>query len=89
MKYVQLGATGLRIAPIGVGCMSYGNPEGRFKWAIPEEEALPILDHCYRSGLNFYDTANAYSNGDSEEILGKAIKKYNWRRENIVIATKV
>ncbi|KAK5265193.1 hypothetical protein LTR99_006292 [Exophiala xenobiotica] len=89
MKYVQLGATGLRIAPIGVGCMSYGNPEGRFKWAIPEEEALPILDDCYRSGLNFYDTANAYSNGDSEEILGKAIKEYNWRRENIVIATKL
>jgi aryl-alcohol dehydrogenase-like predicted oxidoreductase len=89
MKYVQLGRSGLRIAPIGVGCMSFGNPDGRFGWSIPEEEALPILDHCYRSGLNFYDTANAYSNGMSEEILGKAIKKYNWRRENIVIATKV
>lgn len=89
MKYVQLGTSGLRVAPIGVGCMSFGNPRGRYKWAIPEEEALPILDHCYQSGLNFYDTANAYSNGASEEILGKAIKKYNWRRESIVIATKV
>ncbi|CAG8207428.1 unnamed protein product [Penicillium salamii] len=89
MKYVQLGTSGLRIAPVGVGCMSFGNPEGRFKWAIPEEEALPILNHCYDSGLNFYDTANAYSNGQSEEILGKAIKKYGWRRENIVIATKL
>ncbi|KAJ5344686.1 hypothetical protein N7452_002690 [Penicillium brevicompactum] len=89
MKYVQLGASGLRIAPIGVGCMSFGNPEGRFKWAIPEEEALPILNHCYDSGLNFFDTANAYSNGQSEEILGKAIKKYGWRRENIVVATKL
>jgi aryl-alcohol dehydrogenase-like predicted oxidoreductase len=89
MKYVQLGSSGLRIAPIGVGCMSYGNPEGRFKWSIPEEDALPVLNHCYESGLNFFDTANAYSNGISEEILGKAIKKYNWRRENIVIATKL
>ncbi|KAJ5084631.1 hypothetical protein NUU61_009210 [Penicillium alfredii] len=89
MKYVQLGSSGLRIAPIGVGCMSYGDPEGRFKWSIPEEDALPVLHHCYESGLNFFDTANTYSNGLSEEILGKAIKKYNWRRENIVIATKL
>lgn len=89
MKYVQLGTSGLRISPIGVGCMSFGNPQGRFKWSLGEDEALPILDHCYKSGLNFFDTANAYSNGASEEILGKAIKKYNWRRENIVIATKL
>lgn len=89
MKYVQLGTSGLRIAPIGVGCMSFGNPDGRFKWSIPEEEALPVLNHCYESGLNFFDTANAYSSGISEEILGKAIKKYNWRRENLVIATKL
>ncbi|KAL2837346.1 Aldo/keto reductase [Aspergillus pseudoustus] len=89
MKYVQLGGSGLRIAPIGVGCMSFGNPQGRYKWSVPEEEALPVLNHCYESGLNFFDTANAYSNGASEEILGKAIKKYGWRRENIVIATKV
>ena len=89
MKYVQLGNSGLRIAPIGVGCMSFGDPDGRFKWSIPEEEALPVLNYCYESGLNFFDTANAYSNGLSERILGKAIKKYGWRREAIVIATKV
>jgi aryl-alcohol dehydrogenase-like predicted oxidoreductase len=89
MKYIQLGSSGLRIAPIGVGCMSYGNPEGRFKWSLPEKDALPVLNHCYESGLNFFDTANAYSNGISEEILGKAIKEFNWRRENIVIATKL
>ncbi|KAL2826682.1 Aldo/keto reductase [Aspergillus cavernicola] len=89
MKYVQLGSSGLRIAPIGVGCMSYGNPGGRFNWSIPEEDALPVLNHCYESGLNFFDTANGYSNGISEEILGKAIRKFNWRRENIVVATKV
>ncbi|KAJ5771289.1 uncharacterized protein N7511_003340 [Penicillium nucicola] len=89
MKYVQLGSSGLRIAPIGVGCMSYGDPEGRYPWCIAEVDALPVLNHCYESGLNFFDTANMYSNGVSEQILGKAIKKYNWRRENIVIATKV
>ncbi|KAJ5669652.1 hypothetical protein N7462_010722 [Penicillium macrosclerotiorum] len=89
MKYVQLGNSGLRIAPIGVGCMSFGDPQGRHKWSIPEERALPVLNHCYESGLNFFDTANTYSNGMSEEILGKAIKKYGWRRESIVIATKV
>jgi aryl-alcohol dehydrogenase-like predicted oxidoreductase len=68
--------------------MSYGAPEQN-AWLIPEEEALPILDHCYKNKLNFYDTSNNYSNGISEEILGKAIKKFNWRRANIVIATKV
>ncbi|POR35860.1 Versiconal hemiacetal acetate reductase [Tolypocladium paradoxum] len=89
MKYVNLGRSGLRISPIGVGCMSYGDPTGRYPWSIPEEDALPILNYCYQSGLNFFDTANAYSNGLSEEILGKAIKKYQWRRENIVMATKL
>lgn len=89
MKYVQLGKSGLRISPVGVGCMSFGNPEGRYKWCIGESEALPILDYCYKSGLNFFDTANAYSNGASEVILGKAIKQYGWRRENIVVATKL
>lgn len=89
MKYVQLGQTGLRVSPICVGCMSYGQPGSQFQWSLPEEEALPVLDHCYKSGLNFYDTANVYSNGNSEEILGKAIKKYNWRRDAIVIATKL
>ncbi|KAH8433028.1 aldo/keto reductase [Aspergillus melleus] len=89
MKYVQLGSSGLRVSPICVGCMSYGTPGKQFDWSLPEDEALPVLDHCYRSGLNFFDTANVYSNGDSEVILGKAIKKYGWRRENLVIATKL
>ena len=89
MKYVQLGTSGLRIAPIGVGCMSYGAHRTPNEWSLPEDEALPVLDHCYRSGLNFFDTANVYSAGSSEEILGKAIKKYNWLRESIVVATKV
>ncbi|KAJ5233065.1 hypothetical protein N7468_006021 [Penicillium chermesinum] len=89
MKFVQLGNSGLRVAPIGVGCMSFGDPSGRFKWSLPEDEALPVLNYCYESGLNFFDTANVYSNGSSEKILGQAIKKYGWCRERIVIATKV
>lgn len=89
MKYVKLGSSGLRVSPVCVGCMSYGQPNALFPWTVPEEDALPLLDHCYRSGLNFFDTANVYSNGNSEEILGKAIKKYNWRRNAIVIATKL
>lgn len=90
MKFVNLGETGARVSRICVGCMSYGSGEGpNWHWTIKEEDALPILDYCYQNNLNFYDTANAYSSGISEEILGKAIKKYNWRRENIIVATKV
>lgn len=89
MQFVNLGETGMRVSRICVGCMSYGAAEGRWKWTIPEDKALPILNHCYEKNINFYDTANIYSDGESEEILGKAIKKYNWRRENIVIATKL
>ncbi|KAJ5683433.1 hypothetical protein N7462_006598 [Penicillium macrosclerotiorum] len=89
MKYVQLGSSGLRIAPIGVGCMTYGPPGSQIDWSLPEEEALPILNHCYEAGLNFFDTANAYSYGGSEQILGKAIREYGWQRERIVVATKV
>lgn len=90
MKFINLGETGCRVSRVCVGCMSYGSGEGdNWHWTIKEEDALPILDYCYQNNLNFYDTANAYSGGISEEILGKAIKKYNWRRENIIVATKV
>ncbi|TVY82738.1 putative aryl-alcohol dehydrogenase [Lachnellula suecica] len=89
MQFTTLGKSGLKVSRICVGCMSYGDPRGRLAWAIPEEDALPILNAAYEANINFFDTANGYSNGTSEEILGKAIKKFNWRRENIVIATKV
>jgi len=69
--------------------MSFGDRRGRYKWCVEEPEALPILKACYDAGINFFDTANGYSNGTSEEILGKAIKKYDFPRNNIVIATKV
>src|SRR4051812_30894216 len=89
MKYVNLGDSGLRVSRICVGCMSFGDRTTRFKWAIEEAEALPVIEACYKAGMNFFDTANVYSNGVSEEILGKAIRKYNLPRENLVIATKV
>lgn len=89
MKYTTLGQSGLKVSRICVGCMSYGDRRGRLPWVLEEKDALPILEYSYNSGINFYDTANGYSNGVSEEILGKAIKKFNWRRENIVIATKL
>lgn len=89
MKYTYLGNSGLKVSRICVGCMSFGDRRGLYHWCTEEADALPILSACYNSGINFYDTANGYSNGVSEEILGKAIKKFNWRRENIVIATKL
>lgn len=88
MQYVNLGPSGLRVSAICVGCMSYGDA-GPDSWMIGEEEAHPILNYCYEKGINFFDTANGYAYGTSEEILGRAIKKYGWRRENIVVATKL
>lgn len=89
MKYTNLGSSGLKVSRICVGCMSFGDRRGRYKWCVEEAESLPILKACYDAGINFFDTANLYSSGVSEEILGKAIKKYEMRRENLVVATKV
>lgn len=69
--------------------MSFGDRRGRLPWCTEEAESLPLLEACYNAGINFFDTANVYSNGVSEEILGKAIRKYEWNRENLVIATKL
>ena len=70
--------------------MSFGDRRGNFlNWCVEEKDALPILEASFNAGINFFDTANSYSNGRSEEILGAAIKKFNWPRDNIVIATKV
>ncbi|BFZ56900.1 hypothetical protein PYCC9005_003950 [Savitreella phatthalungensis] len=88
MKYTKLGKTGLKVSRICVGCMSYGDRRWA-PWVIEEAEALPILQKCYQSGINFFDTADIYSDGVSEEILGKAIKQFGWVREHIVIATKL
>ncbi|CAD6448318.1 ba4f205a-771c-46c1-a9f2-561e55c33744 [Sclerotinia trifoliorum] len=90
MKYTNLGDSGLRVSRICVGCMSFGSPLSAFgSWVVDEADALPIIKACFDSGINFFDTANVYGNGTSEEILGAAIRQYSLPRDNLVIATKV
>ena len=95
MEYVNLGRTGLKVSRICLGCMTYGRPPapgepqaGRHAWALSEEESQPFLKQALDLGINFFDTANVYSSGASEEILGRFLKK-NVRRESVVVATKV
>jgi aryl-alcohol dehydrogenase-like predicted oxidoreductase len=89
MDYVRLGKTGLKVSPLCLGCMSFGTPGGpTHPWVIPEDEAQPFFRKAVESGINFFDTANHYNFGDSEEITGKALKAYA-RRDEIVVATKV
>ena len=95
MDYVNLGKTGLRVSRICLGCMTYGSPAregepkgGRHYWALNEEESQPFLRQSLNLGINFFDTANVYSSGDSELVLGNFLKA-NARREAAVIATKV
>lgn len=86
-EYRRLGNSGLRISVPIFGCMSFGDSRS-LGWPIGEEEALPLLKAAYDRGLNTWDTANAYSNGMSEIIVGKALKKYNIPREKVIIMTK-
>jgi len=86
-EYVSLGKSGLRVSIPIFGAMSFGTPEWA-PWVIDEEKSLPLLKAAYDRGLNTWDTANVYSNGVSEEIIGKAIKKYNIPRHKLVILTK-
>ncbi|HEY9774217.1 MAG TPA: aldo/keto reductase [Planktothrix sp.] len=89
MEYVKLGRTGLDVSRICVGCMSYGEPErGRHLWSLPEEETRESIKHALKLGINFFDTANVYSDGTSEEFVGRALKDFA-RRDEIVLATKV
>jgi len=83
MQYVRLGTTGLRVSRISLGTMSFGNSE---EWMIEIDKARPIVKRALDLGVNFYDTANVYSNGRSEEIVGELLKD---RRDDVVIATKV
>jgi hypothetical protein len=85
--YHRLGSSGLRVSNPIFGTMSFGSPEWQ-PWVIDEEKALPLLKAAYDRGLNTWDTANVYSNGVSEEIIGKAIKKYEIPRNKIVILSK-
>jgi aryl-alcohol dehydrogenase-like predicted oxidoreductase len=94
MDYVNLGKTGLKVSRIALGCMSYGSvppgqlTAGRHAWALKEEESQAFLRQALDLGINFFDTANVYSSGASEEVLGRFLKQ-NTRREAVVIATKV
>jgi aryl-alcohol dehydrogenase-like predicted oxidoreductase len=89
MEYVRLGRTGLEVSRICLGCMSYGVPDrGNHAWSIDEAESRRFIERALEGGINFFDTANRYSLGSSEEILGRAIKDFT-RRNEVVIATKV
>jgi 1-deoxyxylulose-5-phosphate synthase len=94
MDYVNLGKTGLKVSRICLGCMTYGSPAtgelkpGRQAWALNEEQSQPFLRQALDLGINFFDTANVYSGGDSEAVVGRFLKA-NTRREAVVIATKV
>lgn len=89
MKTVRLGNTGLRVSQLCLGCMSYGEPHrGNHTWTLPPDQALPFYKQALDLGINFWDTANVYSDGSSEEITGQAMKQFT-RRDEIVLATKV
>jgi len=89
VQQVRLGATGLEVSRICLGCMSYGEPgSGSHSWTLPEEQSRAFLQRALELGVTFFDTANVYSAGSSEEILGRAIRDFA-RREDVVIATKV
>ncbi len=88
MNYVNLGQTGLKVSRICLGTMTYGSKSWR-EWVLEEEESLPFIQRALELGLNFFDTADVYSVGRSEEILGKALKQFGPERERLVIATKL
>ena len=94
MDYINLGKSGLKVSRIGLGCMTYGAPAtgelkgGRHAWSLNEADSQPFLRQALELGINFFDTANVYSSGASEEVLGRFLK-HNARREAVVVATKV
>jgi aryl-alcohol dehydrogenase (NADP+) len=89
MEYVKLGSTGLEVSAITLGCMSFGEPAaGGHQWALGEEASRPLIRQALEAGITFLDTANVYSGGTSEEIVGRAIKDFT-TRDQVVLATKV
>ncbi|MFB9329223.1 aldo/keto reductase [Paenibacillus aurantiacus] len=89
MDYVKLGSTGLDVSRICLGCMSYGDPgRGAHSWVLNEEQSRPFIKRALEYGINFFDTANIYSAGASEEVVGRALKDFA-KRDEVVIATKV
>jgi 1-deoxyxylulose-5-phosphate synthase len=88
MDFLCLGNSGLKVSRLCLGCMSYGSSKAR-PWILDEEAALPFYQQAIEAGINFFDTADLYSQGMSEEITGRALKKLGVSREQVVIATKV
>ncbi|MCI3242216.1 aldo/keto reductase [Streptomyces spinosisporus] len=89
MQYVKLGATGLDVSRVCLGCMTYGLPDrGTHEWTLDEEASRPLIRQALEAGINFFDTANVYSDGTSEEIVGKALRDFA-NRDEVVLATKV
>ena len=89
MRYIKLGATGLDVSPVAIGAMTYGDPgRGHPVWSVGEEASRPLIKHALETGINFFDTANLYSYGSSEDILGRALRDFA-NRDEIVIATKL
>lgn len=89
MQYNTLGKTDLRVSRLCLGCMTFGEPDrGNHAWTLPEESSRPIIKRALEGGINFFDTANSYSAGSSEEIVGRALRDFA-RREEVVVATKV
>src|SRR3954463_8338390 len=90
MEQARLGNTGMKVSRLALGCMSYGDPTtpGAHEWSLHDDEAQPFFEQAVELGITFWDTANVYQAGTSEEVVGRAIKRYS-RREDIVLATKV
>ncbi|EME85433.1 uncharacterized protein MYCFIDRAFT_107282, partial [Pseudocercospora fijiensis CIRAD86] len=90
MQYQRLGSSGLKVSRLILGCMTFGNPnwEGS-PWILPEEQALPLLKKAYDQGISTWETANSYSNGESERIIGKALRTYDIPRSKVVLMTKL
>jgi len=89
MEYIKLGNSGLRVSAVILGCMSFGEPgRGNHAWSLPEDQSRPFIEQALEAGINTFDTADVYSDGSSEEIVGRALKDMA-KREEVVIASKV
>ena len=89
MEYIRLGSTGMKVTRICLGCMGFGDATRWIqKWVLTEENSRPIIKNALELGINFFDTANVYPIGASEEILGRALKDFA-RRDEVIIATKL
>lgn len=89
MQYITPEATDLRVSRLCLGCMTFGEPDrGKHAWTLPEESSRPLIQRALEGGINFFDTANSYSEGSSEEIVGRALRDFA-RHDEVVVATKV